>query len=231
MTELTPDTTPILVDEKPRIEGPILLDASGETIAILRSAAFVKRAASLVSGVVLEGGLGFGQTRAALLASESVESVQTVEILASLPEAIGVDSSEVTVADVQDVIGDAVSADSTPWTSAIFDLDPTGVYDDDAFRSGLAAAFPALGARVVLISDSDDVELPGFHRGLTERFEDENGIVYVHAFDRFDPAAGIGELHPFGDVYIPGRGWRTYERGSDEKNGSGSEGIDTPSEG
>jgi hypothetical protein len=231
MAEATQADVPIEPAPAVSVVGEVLVDAAtGETLAVEHPPELVSRAAACVTGAVLEGGLGFGATRDALLAAPGVTSVETVEKNAAVVDlyiaiaaatsdrsgaseqvpvgdaggAAAEDPNPITEVAIEDRLATAVALDAATWDSALLDLGETVLYDDTAFTGNLKAAFPRLGQRIVVITDNAKLELPGFARGLTEQF----GNTYLHAFDRFEPSAGLGVLNPHGSVYLPGYGWK-----------------------
>jgi len=183
----------------------------GDVLAVRYVDETIARAVACLHGRVLEVGLGLGQTRDALLAAEHVQDLETVESEKEVIEIYAGDLDGVTRADIRDLLPAAVAEGTAAWDSALIDLDPTDVVGDPAFQANLAAALPRMCARVVVITENRETEVAGFRRGSVEPTADGR---YVLLFDRFDPAAGVGEASPHGSHYHPGYGWIPKEEPS-----------------
>lgn len=197
-------------------QGNLVLN--GTVVALAHSPETIERATRCVSGRVLEGGLGLGQTRQALLAASAVLSVETVEIEPAVAGWDGAGARDVVdveaetkpqflvTGDVRAVVATAVGLDDRRWDSALIDLgEDTDAYEDPQFLADLKVLFPNFGARIVMIRQRNDVAIPGFVLAAAEQQED---LSYVLVFDRYDPAEGVGTLDTRGSMYLPGFGWQ-----------------------
>lgn len=201
---MTERTDPLPAEEAPlEVSAGGLMTRADEVIAYRRAPEDVARAASCVHGRVLEGGLGFGGTRDALIARDNVELVETVEIDQGVIAQYQGDPTDLVQADIRDVVA-AQAASPGGYDSALFDV-PDELLGERKFQIDLKTAFPRAGQRVAMICEESELELEGFVRGLTEPLIAGG---YLHLFDRFEPEAGVGVRNPHGDVYVPGYGWQ-----------------------
>jgi spermidine synthase len=189
--------------------GVMLLD--GDVIAMPYAESTCLRAASCVSGRVLEGGLGLGQTRAALTAAIAVASVETVEIQPAViaemsTSVLTQEGGEVVQGDVRAVVAEAAANGDRRWDSVLLDLgEETGVYDDPDFHADLRVLFQDFGARLVMVRQTNKAILPGWRLASVEQQED---LSYILIFDRYEPEQGIGTEDTRGLVNIAGYGWK-----------------------
>lgn len=190
-------------------DGNLVREATGEVIAVAHPDTVIERAVSCLWGRVLEGGLGLGRTRDALLQAQHVAELMTVENDDAVVSKYESDSEapSVVVADLRDVMAEKATnaaKGDREFDCAFFDLDPSPILSERDVVESLKAMFDRAGDRVVVVTEDRSFEIPGFARHVERT---ENGF-FLMLFDRFDPDAGIGVRNPHGAHFVPGYGWQ-----------------------
>lgn len=165
-----------------------------------------ERAAECCHGEVFEGGYGFGTMRRALKRTKHVKRIRTVEIDQEVidREDDEQERSGVELGDVKAIIKADSKKTRKQYDSVLLDIEPDTDMSDPEFQKDVKKLLRDAGDRLVVISESDNLQFDGFNLGLVEHLE--NGS-YMLVYDRFEPSAGLGVLNPHGKAYRAGYGW------------------------